>query len=150
MHCFGNGKPDLSASQSTRNKGDSVIYTHIKELYKKQECQNYNASVILDVSGYLRKADSFATLRRMQYGHALCAPCDLSKCACEVPVSIAFLDAISAETGIPLILLYALGIGPATMRLAWNVFQKPDGWNATYTSIDGSGAREITSSSSKL
>jgi len=82
MHCFGNGKPDLSASQSTRNKGDSVIYTHIKELYKKQECQNYNASVILDVSGYLRKADSFATLRRMQYGHALCAPCDLSKCAC--------------------------------------------------------------------
>ena len=73
MHCFGNGKPNLSASQSTRNKGDSVIYTHMKELYKEKECQNYNASVVLDVDGYLRKADSFATLRRIQYGRTCIA-----------------------------------------------------------------------------
>ena len=139
MHCFGNGKPNLSASQSTRNKGDSVIYTHMKELYKEKECQNYNASVVLDVDGYLRKADSFATLRRIQYGHALCAPCDLSNCACLVPISNAFLDTISEETGATRIQLHQLGIGPTTIRLAWNVFQKPDGWNATYTSIDASG-----------
>jgi len=139
MHCFGNGKPNLSASQSTRNKGDSVIYAHMRDLYKKKECQNYNASLIMDVSGYLRKAASFADLRRVQYGHALCAPCDLSKCACLVPVSNAFLDAISEETGLTRPQLHAFGVGPTTIRLAWNVFQKPDGWNATYTSIDASG-----------
>ena len=37
MRCFGNGKPNLSASQSTRNKGDSVIYTHMKNLYKEEK-----------------------------------------------------------------------------------------------------------------
>ena len=53
MHCFGNGKPNLSASQSTRNKGDSVIYAHMRDLYKKKECQNYNASLIIDISNIL-------------------------------------------------------------------------------------------------
>ena len=100
MRCFGNGKPNLSASQSTRNKGDSVIYTHMKNLYKEEKCQNANASLILDRGGYLRKANSFASRRSALYGHALCAPCDLSSCACLVAVSNAFLDTLSEETGL--------------------------------------------------
>ena len=144
MRCFGNGKPNLSASQNTRNKGNSMIYTHMKNLYKEEKCQNANASLILDRGGYLRKANSFASRRRALYGHALCAPCDLSRCACVVAVSNAFLDTLSEETGAPRAHLHLLGIGPTTMKLAWNVFQKPDAWNATDTSIDASGVTYTT------
>ena len=139
MKCFGNGKPDLSARQSTRNKSAQTIYTHITDLAKENKCQNYDASTIIEQDGFLRKTKSFAELQALKYGHALCAPCDLSRCVCEVPVTRAFLNTLSLETGLSMSELHLLGIGPTTMKLAWNVLQSPDGWNAQDTSIDASG-----------
>ena len=97
MRCFGNGKPNLSARENTRNKRGQTLYTHITDLAKEKKCKNYNASTIIEQDGFLRKTKSFAELRSLQYGHALCAPCDLSLCACEVPLTNAMIETIALE-----------------------------------------------------
>ena len=151
MRCFGNGKPNLSARENTRNKRGQTLYTHITDLAKEKKCKNYNASTIIEQDGFLRKTKSFAELRSLQYGHALCAPCDLSLCACEVPLTNAMIETIALEihSAFPPTDVGDIGKMVASwfkhtaqsgkIKLAWNVLQSPDGWNATNTTIDASG-----------
>ena len=159
MQCFGNGRPHLTNTEYAYNKKSKVRYNHIAHLAHENKCQTSNGKVSIDCSGYLVRADSYASLLSLTYGESLCAPCDLSsvyiltppplvKCLCEIPVSRHFIDALIEElqalfpTFAPSIhnaFLTAMGIGPHTMKVPWNFLRSPDAWNANHIVYDGSG-----------
>ena len=159
MQCFGNGRPHLTNTEYAYNKKSKVRYNHIAHLAHENKCQTSNGKVSIDCSGYLVRADSYASLLSLTYGESLCAPCDLSsvyiltppplvKCLCEIPVSRHFIDALIEELGAlfpafaPFVndaFLAEMGIGPHTMKVPWNFLRSPDSWNANHCVYDGSG-----------
>ena len=74
MNCFSNGKPQLSASDRTRDLRAKTIYGGASsEFRRKSGCRSYNGNIgIYKKSGKVRNTKSYQTLLSLSRGHALC------------------------------------------------------------------------------
>ena len=137
MRCFGNGKPNLSSTDATINKRNKTIFNHFTQLTEEGNCQNYNGTTLFDPSGLLKKTHSFEMLNSLQYGQALCAPCDIPDCSCSIILPNAVIDDLSQNgiTG----LVYG-----SPIEVPWDFVSPPQSWNANDIILDASGINYFT------
>ena len=125
MQCFNNGKPNLTPKDVILNKKSKTIYNYLTQLVEFNEHQNHNGTTTMDCSGFLHHTGSFEMLQNIQYGHALCAPCDTSLCDCSAQIDV------SSEFVF-------------TNPVLWDILQKADSWNAENVIVDTSGTTYFT------
>lgn len=119
--CFNNGLPALTPKDVIANKKSMTIYNHLTQLTETGKTQNFNGKTMMDCSGFLTQTSSFAMLKNLQYGQALCAPCDISGgCLCTLDIC-----------------------GNPTV-IAWNYLEPPESWNASTVIIEASGHTYFT------
>lgn len=138
MRCFGSGKPNLSSKDVTINKKNKTIFTYLTQLSEEGNCQNANGTTLFDSSGVLKKTNSFAMLTSLQYGQALCAPCDISTCPCFISLPDAVITDLSENSGIT-----GLSYG-VPIEVPWNFIENPQSWNANNVILDGTGIQYFT------
>lgn len=74
MRAFNNGKPNLSASERTRNLGVRNIFADTKS--SKANATNYDGSIIYDTANSgIKSYKNYEMYRALNYGYSLCEDC---------------------------------------------------------------------------
>lgn len=74
MRAFNNGKPQLSASDRTRDVGVRNIYADTKS--KKANITNYNGSIVYDTANSrVKRYQNYDIYRAVNYGYNFCEDC---------------------------------------------------------------------------
>jgi hypothetical protein len=74
MRAFNNGKPQLSASDRTRDIGVRNIYADTKS--SKANATNYDGSIVYDTANSrVKRYQNYEIYRAVSYGYSLCDDC---------------------------------------------------------------------------
>jgi hypothetical protein len=74
MRAFNNGKPQLSASDRTRDIGNRNIFADTKS--SKANATNYDGSIVYDTANNrVKRYESYEMYRAVNYGYSLCEDC---------------------------------------------------------------------------